>query len=67
LPLVYALVMDIYGEYGMKFEEATTELNSRLTDPATPEGQKARAPDDAASMAMLQAMMRDSNFGGPKG
>lgn len=65
--MTWAVLVEVYGQYGMKFEEATKELESRLTDPATPEGRKARAPDDAASMAMLQAMMAGSDFGGPRG
>jgi hypothetical protein len=65
--MTWALLIEIYGEYGMKFEEATKELQSRLTDPSTPEGAKARAPDDAASMTMLMAMMGGSDFGGPTG
>lgn len=67
MEMTWAVLIEIYGQYGMKFEEATDELNSRLTDPSTPEGRKARTPDDAASMALLQAMMAGSDFGGPKG
>jgi hypothetical protein len=67
--------MEIYREYGMKFEEATEELNKRLYEEATSpqQGQQAqraprkRTPDNDQSMAMLQAAMRGSSFGGPKG
>ena len=63
----WTLVTEIYQEYGMKFQEASEELNSRLYGKEAPQTQKAAAPNDAASMAMLQAMMKESNFGGPKG
>ncbi len=66
-----ALVTEIYGEYGLKFEEASDELDKRLYGPNVPDQPQAprssRAPDDASSMAMLQAMMKDSDFGGPRG
>lgn len=67
IDMAWALLVEIYRDYGMKFQEAMGELRTRLTDPETPEGKKARAPDDAASMTMLQGMMKDSSFGGPKG
>ena len=64
--LTWALLIEIYREYGLKFDEAIKELNSRLyDDPAIP-----RVPtpaEEAASMAMLQSMMGGSDFGGPKG
>lgn len=67
IDMAWALLVEIYRDYGMKFQEAMDELNIRVTDPETPAGKKARAPDDAASMSMLQAMIKDSSFGGPKG
>lgn len=63
----WVLVLEVYREYGMKFEEAMDELRTRLTDPSTPEGKKAREPDNDTSLAMLQAMMGGSDFGGPRG
>ena len=56
----------------MKFDEATTELSKRLygDGETTPQAQRARAPkppDDASSMAVLQALMGDSDFRGPRG
>lgn len=69
-----ALLMEIYKDYGMKFEEATQELDKRLYEDDVPkQGQqprraaRKRAPDNDQSMAMLQAAMRGSSFGGPKG
>ena len=71
LDATWALVIEIYGEYGMKFDEANNELAKRLYEgDNTPQAQRARAPrppDDAASMAMLQAAMKDSDFRGPRG
>lgn len=67
IDLTWAVLMEVYRDYGMKFEEAYNELTARLTDPSTPEGKKARAPDDRASMAVLMAMMGGSDFGGPTG
>jgi hypothetical protein len=60
------LIIEVYRDYGMKFQEAMDELNSKLGE--TGEAQPApRAPDNDASMAMLQALMQSSDFGGPKG
>lgn len=67
LDVTWALIIEIYKEYGMKFDEAISELQKRLTDPGTPEGKQARAPDNDASLAMLQSMMAGSDFGGPRG
>lgn len=70
----HALVLEIYRDYGMKIEDANDELSKRLfeiADVPTHPGQqprpKRRTPDDAASMATLQAWMRDSDFRGPRG
>lgn len=70
--LTWAVLIEIYREYGMKFDEAIKELNSQLADRTTPKGRqaKAKAPtpvEEAASMAMLQSMMGGSDFGGPRG
>lgn len=65
LDLTWALVLEIYREYGMKFQEATEELHKRLSDPLSP--QDVRAPDNESSLAMLQAMMGGSDFEGPRG
>jgi hypothetical protein len=67
IDVTWAILMEVYQDYGMKFDDAMEELNKRLTDPTTPEGAKVRAPDDAASMAVLQAMMGGTDFGGPRG
>lgn len=67
IDLTQAVIVEIYQDYGMKFDEAINELQVRLTDPSTPKGRKVRAPDNESSMAMLQAMMKGSDFGGPKG
>ena len=66
LDVAWALVIEIYREYGMKFQEAMDEITQKVTDPADPVQRPARAPDNASSMAMLQAMIKDSDFGGPK-
>ena len=60
--LTWAVLIEVYREYGMKFDEAIKELNSQLADPETPKGRqaKAKAPtpaEEAASMAMLQSMI----------
>jgi hypothetical protein len=65
--MTWAIVMEVYREYGMKFEEATQELNGHLADPETPQAKKVREPDNDASLAMLQSMMGGSDFGGPRG
>ena len=69
LDMTWAVLVEVYRDYGMKFDEAITELQSRLADPSTPEGRKAKenAPDDQASMAMLMGLMSGSDFGGPTG
>lgn len=66
LDVARVLIIEVYREYGMKFQEAIEELESKLVDPTDPRT-KPRAPDNEASMAMLQAMMGGSDFGGPKG
>ena len=70
LDLVTALVIEVYQELGMKFDEATGELAGKLLDPDDPETPTKRAPtpsQEKASMAMLQSMMGGSSFRGPKG
>jgi len=70
LDLVTALVIEVYQELGMKFDEATAELAGKLLDPTDPETPKKRVPtpsQEKASMAMLQSMMGGSNFKGPRG
>ncbi len=66
LDVARVLIIEVYREYGMKFQEAVEELESKLVDPTDPRT-KPRAPDNEASMAVLQAMMGGSDFGGPKG
>ena len=66
LDVARVLIIEVYREYGMKFQEAVEELESKLVDPTDPRT-KPRAPDNEASLAMLQAMMGGSDFGGPKG
>lgn len=65
--MTWALLVEIYGQYDMKFFEAITELNKQVGEPESPQAQPEPAPPDAASLAVLQAMMRDSDFQGPKG
>lgn len=67
IDVAWALVTEIYGEYGMKFQEANEELHKKLYPQEAPQRKRATKPDDAASMAALQAMMKNSDFGGPKG
>ena len=65
LDLTTAIVVEIYREFGMKFTEIMEELDKRLAEP-----DKRRTPpqpDNQASLAMLQAMMGDSDFKGVKG
>lgn len=65
-----AILVEIYREYGMKFEEAKTEIYKTLHGPEaseTPKGKQHAAQNEAASMAMLQSMMSGSDFKGPKG
>lgn len=68
LSVTTALVIEVYQELGMKFDDAFADLEGKLV----PEGEvpKKRAvppPDDRASMAMLQSAMAGSNFRGPRG
>lgn len=65
--MTWAVLMEVYREYGMKFDEATTELQKAVADPSTPEGKKAAEPDNDQSLTMLQAMIGGSDFGGPRG
>jgi hypothetical protein len=69
IDVAWAVLLEVYREYGMKFDEATIELNKAVADPSTPEGQKAHAPEpnNDQSLAVLQAMMGGSDFGGPRG
>lgn len=65
--LTWALLMEVYREYGMKFEDAYSELQKQLGDQPPAAVQQKRTQDDASSMAMLQALMKDSDFAGPRG
>lgn len=67
--MTWAIVLEIYREYGMKFEEAIDELNSRLADPGAPRKPKPppRPQENDQSMAVLQAMMGGTDFRGPRG
>ena len=69
IDVAWAVLIEVYREYGMKFDEATTELTKAVADPSTPEGRKARAPEpnNDQSLAALQAMIGGSTFGGPRG
>jgi hypothetical protein len=69
LSLTTALVIEVYQELGMKFDEAFADLEGKLVDSANGEVPKKRAPpppDDRASMAMLQSAMSGSSFKGPR-
>lgn len=68
LDVATALVVEVYQELGMKFDEAIADLEGRLADPDSPLPKRAPPPpDDRASMSMLQAMMGGSDFRGPRG
>jgi len=60
------LILEIYRDYGLKFQEAMDELDSKISDPTAPKP-KPRAPDNDSSLALLQSLMQGSDFGGPKG
>ncbi len=59
------LILEVYREMGVLFQEATESLDKSIGDPDTPK--RASQPDDQASMAMLMGMMGGSDFRGPKG
>lgn len=62
------LVVEVYRELGMKFDEALADLEGRLADPTEPAKRRSPPPpDDGASMAALQAMMGGTTFKGPRG
>ena len=65
--MTWALLVEIYREYDMKFETAVDEITKAISEPDAPQAKKATANEEAASMAMLQAMMVGSDFKGPKG
>lgn len=68
LSLTTALVIEIYQELGMKFDEAFADLEDKLVpEGEAPKKRPAPPPDDRASMAMLQSAMAGSNFRGPRG
>jgi hypothetical protein len=71
IDLAWVLIIEVYQEYGMKFQEATAELHAKLDDRTAPAAQAARkrpAPSaEAQSMVMLQALMGGTDFRGPKG
>jgi hypothetical protein len=67
LDMTQAVLVEVYREYGMKFEEATKEIQKAISEPESPQRKKVTAQDEAASMAMLQSMMGGSDFKGPKG
>lgn len=70
LDMTNALIMEIYREYDLKFDVAATELKQVLAGPDSPERKQDKLPterQEAANMAALQAMMKGSDFGGPKG
>ena len=65
--MTWAMLVEIYRDYGIKFEEAMTELKKTILGPDSPEHARATEANEARSMAMLKSMMSGSNFGGPKG
>lgn len=67
LDVAWALVTEIYGQYEMKFEDAQTELRKQTLGAEEAKRPQQVAADNAASMAMLQSMMGDSTFKGPRG
>lgn len=71
LDLTYAIVVGVYQEYGMKFDEANADLAGRLYEAAPTESaqkpRRAPPPDDRSSMAMLQSAIAGSTFKGPRG
>jgi len=64
--MTWALLVEIYRDYEMKFEAAVSEITKAIS-PESPQAEKAVAVDEAASMTLLQAMMAGSDFKGPKG
>lgn len=66
--MAWAVLVEVYRDYDVKFEEAMVDLNTKMADPAAPPKRKPpSAADEAASLAMLQSMMAGSDFRGPKG
>jgi hypothetical protein len=63
-------LVEVYRELGIKFEEAVSDLDGLLAGESRQEQKRAQAPspqDEAASMALLSAMMKDTSFQGPRG
>jgi hypothetical protein len=60
------LVIEVYRELGMKFDEAIDELNTVLAGDAQ-KPKKPKPQDEAAGLAMLQAVVGASDFRGAKG
>lgn len=51
---------------GLKIEAAYEELGGRLVNPDAPKAPP-KAAEEAAGMAMLQSLMGQTDFGGPRG
>jgi hypothetical protein len=56
--------VEVYRELGMKFDEALDELSKAISDPVERQQKKPRPEDEAAGLAMLQAMVGGSDFKG---
>lgn len=72
IDMARVLVLETYRELGLKFQEAVDELDDRIVGvdgSAAPKRERPapRPADNDASLAMLQAMMGGSDFGGPRG
>lgn len=67
LDITTALVVEVYRELGMKFEEALDDLNERVSDPETRTKRQPKPADEAAGFALLQAQMQQTDFKGVRG
>lgn len=63
LAIAYVMVIEVYQEIGVKFEDAIEELESKIVDPVE---RKPKVIDNEASMAQLMAMMGGSDFKGKR-
>ena len=73
LDLAYALQLETYREMGVNFDDAVADLNHRLWLPLGPPApgeappSPTPPPNDEASMAILQAQMKNTQFRGALG
>ena len=66
LDIAVVLVLEVYRELGVKFEEAHADLSDRLADEVVRKPKVPTPSQEAMGMQELMAVMRQSDFRGAK-